>query len=89
MAKTQDSGIIRIAKNVKHYPRIIDWMIDFLAWWKKTERRKKIAVWLLAIVLYVETTIHVGGLRHFAEYKDWYKQFPFIETALKLLGGSP
>ena len=54
------------------------------SWIKQTKTRKKVAFWLFLAFMYVEITIHIGGLAHFSEYKRWYEGFPIIGKVIDI-----
>ena len=54
-------------------------------WIKTTEFRKRWAFRLFLLILYFETTVHIAGLRHFSEAKNWYKELPIISMIMDFL----
>jgi len=54
-------------------------------WISQNENRKKWAFRIFLVLLYLEITIHIAGIGHFEESKNWWKNLPMVEKFIELI----
>ena len=61
--------------------RFIEWVIIAC---KKNKKVETTVFWILGVVLVFEYKMHLYGIRHWGELKNWYEGAPFIGEAIDL-----
>ena len=63
--------------------KLITEVISLHDWISQSEMRKKWAFRIAIILLYLEITIHISGIGHFEEAKDWWKNMPIVNSVIE------
>ena len=65
--------------------RFLQWFNDYI---RKSERRKKVFMYLCVFVLIVEVGIHKMAVIHFTELRDWTEGFPIAGPIIQGVANS-